>query len=60
VDWLHANKVQTVQGMIGWDAAGRPQGTFTLLQWQKGKFVAVWPKNDPSKTADPIYPKPNW
>ncbi|MBV8713719.1 MAG: amino acid ABC transporter substrate-binding protein [Chloroflexi bacterium] len=59
-DWLHGNKVQTVQGMIGWDAAGRPQGTFTLLQWQKGKFVAVWPKDDPSKSADPVYPKPNW
>jgi len=49
-----------VQGLIGWDAAGRPSGSFTLLQWQGGKFVAVWPKDDPSKAADPVYPKPTW
>src|SRR5207245_2004036 len=57
-DWMHANKVQTVQGMIGWDADGRPTGKYTLMQWQKSKFHAVGPKDSPSKDADPEFPKP--
>jgi hypothetical protein len=52
--------VQTVLGMIGWDADGRPNGKFMLMQWQKGKFHAVGPKDNPSKDSDPEFPKPNW
>jgi ABC-type branched-chain amino acid transport systems, periplasmic component len=58
--WLHAHSVQTVQGMIGWDAIGRPNGSYLLEQYQSGKLHVVAPANDPNKDADPLYPKPNW
>lgn len=60
IDWLHANKVQTVQGLIGWDELGRPNGTFMLEQYQGGEMKVVAPADDPNKNADPQYPKPNW
>ncbi len=59
-DWLHANSVQTVQGMIGWDAIGRPNGSYLLEQYLSGKLHVVAPANDPNKDADPQYPKPSW
>jgi branched-chain amino acid transport system substrate-binding protein len=59
-DWLHTNKVQTVQGMIGWDELGRPNGSFLLEQYQNNKLHVVAPIDDPNKDADPVYPKPNW
>ncbi len=59
-DWLHANSVQTVQGVIGWDSVGRPNGSYLLEQYQSGKLHVVAPANDPNKDADPQYPKPNW
>jgi branched-chain amino acid transport system substrate-binding protein len=60
IDWLHANTVPTVQGPIGWDAVGRPNGSYLLEQYQNGKLHVVAPANDPNKDADPAYPKPNW
>ena len=39
IDWLHANKVQTIQGLIGWDAVGRPNGSYLLEQYQNGKLA---------------------
>jgi branched-chain amino acid transport system substrate-binding protein len=59
-DWLHANKVDTVQGPIGWDALGRPNGSFLLEQYQANQLHVVAPSADPNKDADPTYPKPNW
>ena len=59
-DWLHANSVQTVQGMIGWDNLGRPDGSYLLEQYLSGTLHVVAPANDPNKDADPQYPKPNW
>jgi branched-chain amino acid transport system substrate-binding protein len=59
-DWLHANTVQTVQGPIGWDALGRPNGSFLLEQYQASQLHVVAPANDPNKDADPTYPKPSW
>jgi branched-chain amino acid transport system substrate-binding protein len=60
IDWLHANKVQTIQGLIGWDAVGRPNGSYLLEQYQNGELHVVAPAGDPNKDADPQYPKPNW
>ena len=60
VDWLHAHKVATVQGEIGWDALGRPNGSYLLEQWLNGVIHVVAPNGDPNKDADPSYPKPNW
>ncbi|MGZ6373081.1 MAG: amino acid ABC transporter substrate-binding protein [Candidatus Limnocylindria bacterium] len=59
-DWLHANPVQTVQGVIGWDSIGRPTGSFLLEQYQNSAIHVVAPASDPNKDADPVYPKPNW
>jgi branched-chain amino acid transport system substrate-binding protein len=60
IAWLHANKVQTVQGLIGWDSIGRPNGSFLLEQYQNDQLLVVGPANDPNKNGDPVYPKPNW
>ena len=59
-DWLHANSVNTVQGPIGWDSIGRPNGSYLLEQYQNGKLHVVAPAADPNKDADPVYPKPTW
>lgn len=60
IAWLHANKVQTIQGLIGWDSIGRPTGSFLLEQYQNDQLLVVAPANDPNKNGDPVYPKPNW
>ena len=60
IAWLHANKVQTIQGMIGWDSIGRPNGSFLLEQYQNDQLLVVAPADDPNKNGDPVYPKPNW
>lgn len=60
IAWLHANKVQTIQGLIGWDAIGRPNGSFLLEQYQNDQLLVVAPADDPNKNGDPVYPKPNW
>jgi len=60
IAWLHANKVQTIQGPIGWDALGRPNGSYLLEQYVNGDLHVVAPASDPNKDADPQYPKPTW
>jgi branched-chain amino acid transport system substrate-binding protein len=61
ISWLHANKVQSIEGNFGWDAAGRPQGgTFDMIQWQKGHLVIAWPANVATNGTKPTIPKPNW
>jgi branched-chain amino acid transport system substrate-binding protein len=61
ISWLHANKVQSVEGNFGWDAAGRPQGgTFDMIQWQNGKLVIAWPTNVATNGTKPTNPKPAW
>ena len=54
------NSVQTIQGVIGWDDLGRPNGSFLLEQYLAGTEHVVAPADDPNKDADPLYPKPNW
>ncbi len=61
ITWLHANKVQSVEGKFGWDAAGRPQGgTFDLIQWQSRHLNIVWPLNVATNGTKPTIPKPSW
>ena len=47
---------------VGGPVKVRPDGTFELLvylcQWQKGKYVPVWPKK--YAVADIVYPIPKW
>jgi hypothetical protein len=51
---------QTIQGIIGWDSVGRPNGSYILEQYQGSTIKVVAPANDPNKSADPVYPTPNW
>ena len=47
---------------VGGPVKVRPDGTFELLvylcQWQKGKYIPVWPKK--YAVANPAYPIPKW
>jgi branched-chain amino acid transport system substrate-binding protein len=61
ISWLHANKVQSIEGNFGWDAAGRPLGgTFDMIQWQSGHLVIAWPADVATNGTKPTIPKPNW
>jgi len=61
ITWLHANKVQSIEGNFGWDAAGRPQGgSFDLIQWQQNHLNIVWPADVASNGGKPTIPKPSW
>jgi branched-chain amino acid transport system substrate-binding protein len=61
ISWLHANKVQSIEGNFGWDAAGRPQGgSFDLIQWQNGHLNIVWPSAVATGGTKPTIPKPTW
>jgi branched-chain amino acid transport system substrate-binding protein len=61
ISWLHANKVQSIEGNFGWDSVGRPTGgTFDLVQWQSGHLVVAWPLNVATNKTKPTIPKPSW
>jgi branched-chain amino acid transport system substrate-binding protein len=61
ISWLHANKVQSIEGNFGWDSAGRPQGgSFDLIQWQSGHLNIVWPADVATNGTKPTLPKPSW
>src|SRR6195256_258549 len=61
ISWLHANKVQSIEGNFGWDAAGRPLGgTFDMIQWQNGHLVVAWPADVATNGTKPTQPKPAW
>jgi branched-chain amino acid transport system substrate-binding protein len=59
-DYIRENTFETVVGDISFDDAGRPQGAYMVLQWQDGEIETVLPEDSPAKTADPIFPKPEW
>lgn len=56
--WLHANKVETIVGPLNWDAAGRPQGSLLLGQWQSGALRVVAPTGAATRPA--LTAKPAW
>lgn len=58
IEELHRGTYKTVVGPLSFDAAGRPKGSFMLLQWQGPRFVIVYPPN--RAQARPIWPKPRW
>ncbi len=61
IDWLHKNKVQSIEGNFGWDSVGRPVGgTFNLIQWQNHHLNIVWPSNVATNGTKPTIPKPTW
>jgi len=58
ISTLHQGTWPTLLGDLGWDAAGSPNGSFHLIQWQNGKLVPVFPAA--AALAKATYPKPNW
>jgi branched-chain amino acid transport system substrate-binding protein len=61
INWLHGNKVQSIEGKFGWDSDGKPVGSqFTLIQWQNHHLNIVYPPNVSTNGASPTYPKPAW
>lgn len=59
-DYIRETTFDTVVGEIDFDDAGRPQGAYMVLQWQDGAIEIVLPPDSPAKTAEPLYPKPEW
>jgi len=55
---LHSGKWSTLVGDLSWDADGRPQGEYLLVQWIGGKLTTVFPAS--SAQHAPVAPKPNW
>ena len=55
---LHQGVWPTLVGNLSWDAVGAPNGSFSLIQWQDGRLIPVFPEN--GRQATPIYPKPDW
>ncbi|HKS98821.1 MAG TPA: amino acid ABC transporter substrate-binding protein [Rugosimonospora sp.] len=55
---LHQGSWPTLLGTLSWDATGAPNGSFSLIQWQGGKLVPVYPGTVAKATA--VYPKPAW
>jgi branched-chain amino acid transport system substrate-binding protein len=58
VEWLRTATVETVVGLLSWDAQGRPQGAHMIQQWVDGEIQIVLPED--VKEADILYPKPEW
>lgn len=55
---MHAATFKTVVGPLKFDALGKPQGSFMVLQWQGDTYKIIAP--DFAKQAEPVWPKPNW
>jgi branched-chain amino acid transport system substrate-binding protein len=58
ISTLHQGSWPTILGTLTWDAYGAPSGSFSLVQWQNGKLIPVYPAA--TAQAPPVYPKPNW
>jgi branched-chain amino acid transport system substrate-binding protein len=58
-DWLHAHTVPTIVGPLKWDAAGDPEGSLLLAQWQQGKLQIVAPASV-ATSRHVVNPKPAW
>ncbi len=55
---LHQGTWPTLLGDLSWGPDGAPSGSFSLIQWQGGKLVPVFPAS--AAQAQPVYPKPGW
>jgi len=55
---LHSGSWPTLLGDLAWNADGAPTSEFSLVQWQGGKLLPVYPAA--KAQAAPVYPKPNW
>jgi branched-chain amino acid transport system substrate-binding protein len=51
--------VSTIVGPLRWNAAGDPEGSLLLAQWQRGALQIVAPAGV-ATSAHVINPKPAW
>ncbi len=58
IEEMHKATFTTVVGPLSFDEAGKPKGSYMILQWQGDMYKIVAP--DFAKQADPVWPKPNW
>jgi branched-chain amino acid transport system substrate-binding protein len=58
-NWLHTQTVSTIVGPLKWNAAGDPEGSLLLAQWQQGTLRIVAPASVATSTHV-INPKPAW
>jgi len=59
IDYIRGAEIETIVGPLSWDEAGRPQGAHMIQQWLDGRIEIVLPDTE-VKTADLVYPKPEW
>ncbi|HEX9338248.1 MAG TPA: hypothetical protein VF892_20285, partial [Pseudonocardiaceae bacterium] len=55
---LHDGTWPTILGNLSWSENGAPRGQFTLMQWQRGSLLPVYPLT--SSMGRPEAPKPPW
>ncbi len=58
IKMLHSGTWPTLLGTLSWNANGEPNGQFSLVQWQHGTLIPVYPAG--MSQAAPMYPKPGW
>jgi branched-chain amino acid transport system substrate-binding protein len=58
INTLHSGTWPTILGDLSWSDNGAPRGQFTLVQWQQGNLLPVFPLAD--SATRPEAPKPNW
>jgi branched-chain amino acid transport system substrate-binding protein len=58
-NWLHTHTVSTIVGPLKWNAAGDPEGSLLLAQWQQGKLQIVAPPAV-ATSNHVVNPKPAW
>ena len=57
--WLHSHTVSTIVGPLRWNAAGDPEGSLLMAQWQHGALRIVAPPSVATSRSI-INPKPTW
>lgn len=55
---LTKSDMMTVGGPVKVRSDGTFENMVYLCQWQKGKYVPVWPKK--YAVANPVFPAPKW
>ena len=58
INTLHSGTWSTILGDLSWSDNGAPRGQFTLVQWQHGNLLPVFPLAN--SATRPEAPKPNW
>jgi branched-chain amino acid transport system substrate-binding protein len=57
-DYIANTEHETIIGKVRWKDGENVSTPGMVLQWQKGEFEVIWPRD--RATAQPIYPKPAW